>query len=242
MQLVEITERLDQISEKVDLIIENEQDKINARLTGTLKTLQKALKIDDSSTYKFDRINGSIDKLQELVDYFEVKLDKNLNKDITKNFVDSIMDSFKPSKSQDIKFYNSMKEWIDDSNYFIQGYIYSKFALAKCYEVLEGLEEGQKELYECKQVYDESISRMAKRITYLLKEKGLSVEESGDIHKVIDCISKNPSHFRIEDDLNKFKKNVSKGEEDLFKIWGREASSIILQLSNIQNKNINREG
>lgn len=235
MQLVEITQRLDQISAKVDLLIENERDKTNARLTGTLKTLQKALMADDSSSFKFGRIDRCIDRLQELVDYFETKIDKNLNKEITKSKIDSIIDSFKPAKSQDAKFYNSLKEWLDNSNYYIQGYVYSKLALAKCYEVIEGIEEGQRELYECKQVYDEYLSRMAQRITYLLKEKELSVAESQDINLVIGCISKNSRHSRIKRDLVEFKKSVIKGKNDIGKIESTGAGSIILKLENIQD-------
>src|SRR5690606_3804712 len=126
MQLVEITQRLEQISEKIDLLIENERDKTNARLTGTLKTLQKALMIDDNSSFKFARIDRCIDRLQELVDYFEIKIDKDLNKEIKRGMLESIIDSFKPSNRQDIKFYDSMKKWLDNSNYYIQGYVYSK--------------------------------------------------------------------------------------------------------------------
>lgn len=235
MQLVEITQRLDQISAKVDLLIENERDKTNARLTGTLKTLQKALMADDSSSFKFGRIDRCIDRLQELVDYFETKIDKNLNKEITKSRIDSIIDSFKPAKSQDAKFYNFFKEWVDNSNYYIQGYVYSKLALAKCYEVIEGTEEGQRELYECKQMYDEYLSRMAQRVTYLLKEKELSVAESQDINLVIDCTSKNSRHSRIKRELVEFKKSVIKGKNDIGKIESTGAGSIILKLENIQD-------
>jgi hypothetical protein len=234
MQLVEITQRLEQISEKIDLLIENERDKTNARLTGTLKTLQKALMIDDNSSFKFARIDRCIDRLQELVDYFEIKIDKDLNKEIKRSMLESIIDSFKPSNRQDIKFYDSMKKWLDNSNYYIQGYVYSKLALAKCYEVIEGIEEGQRELYECKQVYNEYLLRIGEKVTYLLKEKGLSVSESQDINQVIDYISKRQKHSRIKMNLIKLKENTVKGNDDISKLDTQGTGSIILELQDIQ--------
>ena len=235
MQLVEITQRLEQISEKIDLLIENERDKTNAILSGTLKTLQKALMIDDNSSFKFARIDRCIDRLQELVDYFEIKIDKNLNKEIKRSMLESTIDSFKPSNRQDIKFYDSMKKWLDNSNYYIQGYVYSKLALAKCYEVIEGIEEGQRELYECKQVYNEYLSRMGEKVTYLVKETGLSVSESQDINQVIDYISKSPKHSRIKVNMIKLKENVVKGNDDISKLDALGTGSIILELQDIQD-------
>ncbi len=235
MQLVEITQRLDQISAKVDLLIENEKDKTNARLTGTLKTLQKALMIDDNSPFKLNRIDRCIDRLQELVDYFESKIDKNLNKEITKSKIDSIIDSFKPAKSQNIKFDSFIKDWLDKSNYYLQGYVYSKLALAKCYEVIEGIEEGQREIYECKQVYDNYLLRIAEKVTYLLKEKELSVAESQDINRVIDCISKSSRHSSLKRDLIELKKGAVRGKDDIVKIEGRGTGSIILKLQNVKD-------
>ena len=71
---------------------------------------------------------------------------------------------------------------------------------------------------------------MAQRITYLLKEKELSVAESQDINLVIGCISKNSRHSRIKRDLVEFKKSVIKGKNDIGKIESTGAGFYILKL------------
>lgn len=232
LQLVEITQLLDQLLGKVDSIIENERDNTNARLTGTITTLNKALSIKADSIYKMDRINNCIMELEKLADFFKSKINKNLDMDITKTTMDSIIDGFKRTNSQDTKFYNHFREWLNKSNYDIQGYIYSKLALSKCYEVIHGFEEGLRELLECSQEYDQYLSLMAQRITYILKEKELSVSQSQDINQVIAYVLKNPRHSRIEKELLVLEKSLLKGKSDIDKIENKDVGSIILKLEN----------
>lgn len=212
MQLAEISKKLDVISNKLNDIIENERDKINSKLTGTLKTLDKALEVtSESNVFKLSRINSCINELQELTDYFENKLNKNFHKEVNAKFIDSLKQSFKlnSSKSIDEVFYKKTEDWLEDCKYFLQAYLLAYLALAKCYEIVDGNNARDRELLECKVKYEHYKSFLAQRIVYILKVSSISIEDSKSLDKVISKVGSLEKHNLLKSSLMKLDRTIN---------------------------------
>jgi hypothetical protein len=203
MQLAEISEKLEKISNKLDFLIENEKEKIRSKLTGTIKTVNKALDLEDDNPDKRNRLNLCVRELEEMADFFKNRMNDTLDKLPEKRIIDSLIDSLKlnPSKIKDYKFSKKVNEWLNENAYYLKSYLLSHYALAKCYELLDGKSAWERDMHDCSSVYNDYTRNFSKRLVFLLKENSISMSNSTDASIVLNKITEKDEHLLIKNGL-----------------------------------------
>lgn len=235
MQLQQISEKIEELSRKIDFIRRYQENKTNSKLIGIMRVMEDISESDVITDFMKGRINGCIQELHGLIDFFKKMAEDSFKEDADVIGIEALVEAVKESffiisKETNKKYNQNVNDILKGISCSLQGYILSSGALIKCYEMMGENQNSNKH----KMIFSNEICKFnkksAEKITFLLRNKDISIEESKNLEIVIE---KNIGYddYKFKDNLCELKNAlIMQDDKNIDQFTAVKESEIILEL------------
>jgi hypothetical protein len=189
IQLVEISNKIDKLDDKLNSLIEDIWREKIAALQSATETINDA-RIELPNKLALDRINGAISDVGELANYFRSTLEsvifKKIEFSVWTSFTESLLSLFGKNKDEyNRKFIEQIKELLGDYSFLIDCYIQAETLRGICYQLIGNYETANKYYDRVEQQVSFSSHELYKKLIFLFD---INDEDKDPNKKIVDVL------------------------------------------------------
>lgn len=190
IQLVEISNKIDKLDDKLNSLIDDSWREKIAALQSATETINDA-RIELPDRYALDRINLAIGDVGKLADYFRLTIESVISKKISfsvwSSFTESLLSWFGKNKDEyNRKFIEQIKKLLGDYSFLIDCYIQAETLRGICYQVIGKYENAKKYYDRVEQLVSDSSHELYNKLIYLFD---INDEDIDPHKKIVDVLS-----------------------------------------------------
>lgn len=204
LQMAEITQKLETIDKKLDLIREEAWRERLSNTRSLFRVTRDAL--DPLDSLAIDRINQNITQLDKMADFFLTSIEKTLDKNVPFSIWESFKEGlkfwelFKDRPEYNTKYVNSIRDQLEECAFFLNLYIETMILIGLCYQVLGYHNKGQEYYEEMKNSTARLSDELIKKLIFVLDINELSITTSLSMRDINNSLINR--HIPVVDEVN----------------------------------------